>query len=153
MSTRVIVGYCGVCCNHCGMHMRIPGMASDLRRFIEAYGYGEWIGKVTQDFDFDNFLKGLKWFANSSCPGCLEGGGMSSCDVRACCLERRLSNCYFCEEFSRCERLRYQKETYRIEEHYARINQVGYEKWLREQEKNIEEKFDNIEYLGKRGSI
>ena len=48
-----------------------------------------------------------------------------------------------------CEKLSYQKETYQIGEHYERINQVGYESWLREQEKKIDEKFDNIEYLRK----
>jgi len=131
------------------MLTRIPEMASELERFIDAYGYGEWIANVTKDFDFKNFMKGLSWFINSSCPGCPEGGGMPRCDVRACCLKKKIENCYSCEDFSMCEKLSYQKGKYQIGEHYERINQVGYESWLREQEKKIDEKFDNIEYLRK----
>lgn len=125
-------------------------MAIELRRFIKAYRYGEWIHNVTQDFDFNNLIKGLNWFAKSGCPNCLKGGGMPRCDVRVCCLKRKLKNCYFCEEFSRCEKLDYQKETYQIEKHFEKIRQLGYEDWLRKQEKKTEENFDNIEYLIKR---
>jgi len=132
------------------MHIRIPRMAMELKRFIEAYGYGEWIHFITRDFDFQQFMKGLNWFTNSSCPSCLKGGGMPRCDVRVCCLKKKLKNCYFCEEFSKCEKLNYQKETYHIEKHYERMKQIGYENWLREQERKIEENFDNIEYLDKR---
>ncbi|MBO3797377.1 MAG: DUF3795 domain-containing protein [Thermoproteota archaeon] len=146
----VIIGFCGVCCNHCGMRERIPEMARNLKRFIDAYGYAEWIRNVARGFDFDDLMKGLDWFANSGCPGCLKGGGMPRCEVRACCLQRGLNNCYFCEEFSGCEKLGYQKETYRIEENYERIRQVGYVKWLREQERKTEENYDNIQYLEKR---
>lgn len=125
-------------------------MAKDLKRFIDAYGYAEWIHKLTQDFNFDNLMKGLNWFAKSSCPNCLKGGGMPRCQVRICCLRNKLENCYFCEEFSGCDKLSYQKETYRIGENYERIKQVGYANWLREQEKKTKEKYDNIEYLEKR---
>jgi len=146
------MGYCGVCCNHCGMHKRIPEMAVELKRFIDAYGYGEWIHNITQDFDFNNLIKGLNWFTKSGCPDCLKGGGMPKCNVRVCCRKKKLENCYFCEEFLKCQKLNYQKETYHIEKHYERIKQIGYEKWLREQEKKIKENFDNIEYLSKRRS-
>jgi len=148
MGMGVIIGYCGVCCDHCGMRTRIPEMAEELKRHIEAYGYGEWIHNVTQDFDFDNLMKGLNWFANSSCSGCFEGGGMPRCAVRACCLRKKLRNCYFCEGFPNCEKLTYQKETYQITKHYERIKQIGYENWLTEQEKKTKN-FDNIEYLRK----
>jgi len=150
LSAGLVIGYCGVCCNHCGMQARIPEMAVELKRFIEAYGYGEWIQTITRDFDFNNLMKGLNWFANSSCPSCLKGGGMPRCEVKVCCLQKKLKNCYFCEEFSRCAKLSYQKETYRVEKHYGRIRQIGYESWLGEQEEKIKENFDNIEYLEKR---
>jgi hypothetical protein len=45
---------------------------------------------VTKDFEFENFMKGLNWFANSSCVGCLQGGGMPKCEVRNCCKEKGL---------------------------------------------------------------
>lgn len=146
----MLLGYCGVCCDHCGMRTRIPEISKNLKRFIDAYGYAEWIHNITQDFNFGNLMKGLNWFANSSCLGCLKGGGMPHCDVKVCCLGKKLENCYFCEDFSSCERLSYQKETYSIGENYERIKQISYANWLREQEKKTNENFDNIKYLEKR---
>lgn len=142
-----MISYCGVCCNHCGMRSRISGMAKELQRFVGAYRYGEWIAHVTQEFDFHNLMKGLNWFANSGCRGCLEGGGMPNCAVRNCCKEKKLQNCYSCQDFLKCEKLAYQRQTYRIEESYQRIKQVGYERWLKEQEEKAREGFDNIHFL------
>jgi hypothetical protein len=125
-------------------------MAKELKRFVEAYRYGEWIAYITQDFDFQNFMKGVEWFANSGCPGCLQGHGMPNCDVRNCCKEKGLKNCYFCQDFLKCTKLSYQKETYKINENYRRIKQLSYEKWLKEQEEKLKEDFDNIYFLGKK---
>jgi len=152
LSKDVIISYCGVCCNHCGMQTRISTIAEELKRFIHAYKYGEWIGYVTQDFEFENFMKGLNWFANSSCNGCIQGGGMPACEVRNCCKEKGFKNCYFCDDFLKCGKLDYQRETYKINENYERIKQVGYENWLKEQEKKSKANFDNIWFLEKRTS-
>ena len=150
MSTvNVVIGYCGVCCDHCAMSTRIPEMAAELMRYITAYGYREWIHNVTREFEFNNLLKGLEWFANSSCQGCKGAGGMPGCEVRVCCSGKKLANCYFCDIFPLCEKLNYQKETYHLEEHFEKIKRLGYDIWLREQEKKIEENFDNIAYLEK----
>ena len=72
---------------------------------------------------------------------------MPVCEVRNCCMEKGVSNCFSCKEFVKCERLRYQKETYRIGDSYARIMQVGYADWLKEQEHKTKEGFDNIRFL------
>lgn len=153
MSRSVLIGYCGVCCSHCGMQVRVPKMAKELRRFVEAYGYGEWIEHITRDFDFENFTEGLQWFANSNCPGCLQGGGMPNCEVKNCCIEKGLKNCYFCKEFLNCEKLSYQKETYKIDENHRRIKHIGYENWLEEQEEKLRQNFDNIHFLKNRKII
>jgi hypothetical protein len=150
VSTKTVVSYCGVSCNHCGMQTRISKMAGELKRFIGAYGYGEWISNITQDFDFNNMMKGLDWFAGSTCPNCLNGGGMPRCEIRTCCLQKKLTNCYFCQKFSGCAKLNYQKETYQIEKHYEKVRQTGYENWLNEQKEKTKENFDNIEYLEKK---
>jgi len=150
MGESVQIGYCGVCCSHCGMLLRIPKMAKEFKRYVQAYRYGEWIEHVTRDFEFPNFMKGLEWFAKSTCKGCIQGGGMPMCEVRNCCKERKLRNCYFCEHFAKCTKLGYQKETYNIQENHERIEQVGYEEWLREQEKKLMRNFDNIHFLEKR---
>jgi hypothetical protein len=127
-------------------------MAEELKRFIHAYKYGEWVGHVTQEFEFENFMKGLNWFAKSNCSGCIQGGGMPTCEVRNCCKEKGFNNCYFCNDFLKCEKLGYQRETYKINENHERIKQVGYENWLKEQEKKSEANFDNIWFLEKRAS-
>lgn len=150
MNQKIVIGYCGVCCSHCAMQTRIPRMVKELRRFIEAYRYGEWIGYVTQDFTFENFMKGLNWFANSGCLGCLSGGGMPNCEVRNCCKERDLSNCYFCEDFLKCKKLAYQRETYKINENYEKIKRSGYENWVNNQNEKQKEGFDNIWFLEKK---
>jgi hypothetical protein len=122
-------------------------MAKELKKFIRAYRYGDWIQHITQDFEFGNFMKGLDWFANSCCNGCFEGGGMPNCEVRTCCLEKGLRNCYFCQDFEKCEKLSYQKTTYKISDSYIRINQIGYENWLKEQNEKVRKGFDNIRFL------
>jgi hypothetical protein len=132
------------------MQKRIPKMAEELKRFVQAYKYGGWIAYVTRDFEFENFMKGLSWFAGSECKGCFQGGGMRNCEVRECCKTKGLANCYFCEDFSDCRKLDYQKETYLVNENYARIRQIGYEEWLKEQEGKVKAGFDNICFLEKR---
>jgi hypothetical protein len=67
-------------------------------------------------------------------------------------VKKGVNNCYFCNDFLKCEKLDYQRETYRINENYERIKQVGYENWLKEQEKKSEANFDNIWFLEKRTS-
>lgn len=112
-----------------------------------------WLWRVdsalTQDFEFQNFMKGLEWFANSGCIGCLRGGGMPNCEVRNCCTGKGLKNCYSCKDFVDCKKLSYQKETYKVDESYGRIKRIGYEKWLKEQEEKLKEDFDNIYFLEK----
>jgi len=134
------------------MQARVPRMARELERFVQAYKYGEWIGFVTQSFEFKNFVEGLNWFANSGCRGCFQGGGMPNCEVRNCCKKKGLKNCYSCSDFQECKKLDYQKETYRISENLVRINQIGYESWLREQEEKLKMGFDNIDFLEKKKS-
>jgi len=122
-------------------------MAEELKRLVQAYKYGDWIQHITQDFEFGNFMKGLNWFANSGCNGCLQGGGMPNCEIRTCCKEKGLRNCYFCRDFEECEKLGYQKATYKINDSYIRINQIGYENWLKEQKEKASKGFDNIHFL------
>lgn len=134
------------------MKTRIPEMAGEFKRFVQAYKYGEWISYITQDFDFENFMKGLNWFVNSSCLDCLKGGGMPTCEIRNCCKQKSNEKCYFCKDFPKCNKLGYQRETYKINENYERIRQIGYQRWLGEQDKKSKTDFDNIWYLEKKKS-
>ncbi len=42
------------------MRERIPRMAIEMKRFIDAYRYAEWIDNVSSSFDFGNFAVGLE---------------------------------------------------------------------------------------------
>jgi len=134
------------------MQARVPKMAKELKRFVQAYKYGEWIAYISREFEFENFMKGLNWFADSGCIGCLQGGGMPTCEVRNCCKAKDLKNCYLCRDFLECEKLTYQRETYRIDENFTRIKQIGYENWLKEQEEKLKADFDNICFLEKKNT-
>jgi hypothetical protein len=129
------------------MHLRIPKMAEELKRFVQAYKYGDWIQHITQDFEFENFMKGLNWSANSCCNSCLQGGGMPNCEVRTCCTEKSLRNCYFCQDFEKCEELGYQKATYKVNDSYIRIDRMSYQNWLKEQNEKVRKGLDNIHFL------
>jgi hypothetical protein len=37
-----------------------------------------------------------------------------------------------------------------VKRHFERIERIGYENWLREQGKKIDQNFDNIKYLEKK---
>jgi hypothetical protein len=131
------------------MQVRVPKMASELKRFVEAYRYSDWIAHVTREFDFHDFMKGLARFGKWRCIGCAQGGGMPVCEVRECCRAKDFENCYSCGGFDDCGKLLYQKETYKIDQSHARIRQVGYEEWLNEQKK-LQSGFDNIWFLEKK---
>jgi hypothetical protein len=91
------------------MQVYIPKMAEELKRFVQAHGYGEWIEHVTQDFDFENLMKGLEWFANSGCLGCIQGGGMPNCKVRNYCIEKGLEKLLFLRRFSKVRKTQLSK--------------------------------------------
>jgi hypothetical protein len=72
---------------------------------------------------------------------------MPNCEVRTCCREKGLRNCYFCQNFEKCKKLGYQKTTYKIKDNYARIKRIGYQNWLKEQDEKARKGFDNIHFL------
>jgi len=65
--------------------------------------------------------------------------------------EKEIEKLLLLSRIFKVKKLSYQKETYQVEKHFEKIRQIGYEDWLREQEKKIKENFDYIEYLEKRG--
>jgi len=72
---------------------------------------------------------------------------MPKCEVRDCCSQKKLQNCYHCSQFTSCNKVLYQKQNYRIGDQCAQISQTGYDKWLQEQRRKTRSGFDNIEYL------
>ena len=65
---RAICGvYCGQCPNGNG---RVKYAAGELKRLVDTTRYG-WLEEVVDSFSFEEFRKGLEWFASNRCPSCL----------------------------------------------------------------------------------
>jgi len=85
-------------------------MAKNLLYYVERSGSLRLIAEVQNGFNYDEFVKGLKWLASQDkpCKGCRSGGGWSwwpDCPVRDCVIQKELDFCYQCSDFP-CEKLK-----------------------------------------------
>lgn len=129
------IGYCGIPCGYCAIgNGEIAKTAEKLTKFVEEYGFEQWIEDSTKDFKFSEFKKGLEWFFQCSCLGCKEGGGIPDCEVRNCAKEKNVEICSFCNEFP-CELLsKFQEQMVPgIIEILTQIKEKGIDRWLSEQ--------------------
>lgn len=91
-----------------------------------------WLKENEDSFDYDNFLKGLDWFMDSTCPGC-RGSEETWCVLKKCSkiLDDVVYNCLLCEEFSECTFTEYQRNRYsHLFEHIEYITREGFEAFL-----------------------
>jgi len=108
-------------------------MAAELKRLVDTVRY-YWVNYAVKSFKFDEFRRGLEWFAAAQCPGCLSGGG-APCENRKCVQEKKLESCLLCLEYLTCARTEYQREWYPfVVENYERVKQVGFQKHLEKEE-------------------
>ena len=96
------IGYCGIWCGSCAVaNGQLRELAKRQEEIIKNYSVEQWGPK---DFDFKEFMKGLKSIQNMSlCPGCLKGGGRDDCEIRACASAKKLSDCSECDNPEECE--------------------------------------------------
>lgn len=96
------IGYCGIWCGSCAVaNGKLRELAKRQEEIIKNYSVEQWGPK---DFDFKEFMKGLKSIQNMSlCPGCLKGGGRDDCEIRACASAKKLSDCSECDNPEQCE--------------------------------------------------
>jgi len=74
-------GICGVYCGQCPSgNGRVKVIAGELKRLVDTVRY-DWVGHVVKSFKFEEFRKGLEWFADAQCAMCLNGGG-APCENR-----------------------------------------------------------------------
>lgn len=98
---------CALCDYHRG---GLVEAAKKLLTRVEWRGSLKLIADYAGAYDFDEFLKGLRWLASREepCRGCRFGGGWSwwpDCPVRDCVLEKGIDFCHQCGKFP-CKRLR-----------------------------------------------
>jgi hypothetical protein len=138
-----LVGCCGIYCGACfayrgtirqkAVELRDVLNKEKFRKIVTAFG---WMGNYSEFSKFLSHLKSLK------CEGCGAGGGNPWCNIRKCCQKKVFISCAECSEFS-CKKLdwmirRYNKWNLR---NLERIREIGIEKWLKEQEKEVNEGF------------
>jgi len=132
---RKLITYCGAFCGSCtGYRGRIGAMvAKDLREIIAPYA--EWVPQYEKiNFNFEDFLKGLDYFADETsgayCKVACKDGGGAPCKVKPCAQERGVEICYECEEFP-CEHFSWILERYpeRLED-CKRYRELGLDAWL-----------------------
>lgn len=143
-------GMCGVYCGQCpNGNGRVKMMAGELKRLVDTTRYN-WVNSVVKSFKFEEFRKGLEWFADEQCPMCLQGGG-APCENRKCAPRKKLESCLLCNDYLTCKSTEYQREWYPfVVDNHARVRQVGFEKYLKEEEELAKAGVDLMGHLERR---
>jgi hypothetical protein len=143
-------GVCGVYCGQCpNGNGRVRFTAGELKRLVDTVRYG-WVEDVVKSFSFIEFRKGLEWFSQAQCRGCLAGDG-APCENRSCASEKGLKSCLLCESYLKCPKTAYQREWYPfVTENYERVKRVGFETYLREEEERARAGVDLMGHLERR---
>ena len=143
-------GICGVCCGQCpNGNGRVKVMAGELKRLVDTVRYN-WVKDVTKAFDFDEFRKGLEWFALGQCPMCINGGG-APCENKKCAPKKGLQSCLLCDDYLTCKNTEYQRDVYPfVVENFSRVKQVGFQKYLEEEEERTRAGIDMMGHLERR---
>ena len=95
------LAYCGLWCGSCLVgNGTVNERAQKCRKAIIDYGVHEW---GPSEVDYKALLKGLAVVgAMTPCRGCLKGGGRTDCEIRACAVSKRVSECVDCKESKGC---------------------------------------------------
>jgi transcription elongation factor Elf1 len=143
-------GICGVYCGQCpNGNGRVKFSAGELRRLVDTVRY-EWLNYVEKSFSFDEFRKGLEWFANAQCPMCLNGGG-APCENKKCAKTKGLESCLLCDDYLACRHTEYHRDFYPfVVDNYRRVKEVGFKKHLEEEEERAKAGVDMVGHLERR---
>jgi hypothetical protein len=103
-SVKDQIGCCGIWCGSCvAGNGVLQELTKRYNKIIEDYSLEQW---APEDFDFKEFVKGLKSIQNMPlCPGCLKGGGRDDCEIRACAQGKVLADCSECDRPDKCENI------------------------------------------------
>ena len=139
-NAKELVGYCGIFCGGSALYKGrvMAGVANDLKELIEAHTFTQdWLSKFFGiDFSFEEFRKGLDYFANknSNCypkVPCKRGCG-EPCKIKDCAKNRGIEICFECSEFPCKHFSRFEeKERLDIVKEYEKFKKLGMEEWLK----------------------
>jgi len=91
------IGACGIWCGSCAVGNGSLRLASQrYLDVLEAHGIQHW---APPELDYRALSDGLSIVSDmAACPGCRQGGGRDSCEMKACSATRGLSECSECDE-------------------------------------------------------
>ncbi len=146
MTDQDLVTYCGLYGGACARWCEYPyfrDLAKALLEWLDAQGYQHWMPGYAREFKYDEFRKGLAFFAADDswivCHECCRGGGGNpECAIRKCCREKGLDLCQDCSEFP-CETARTFRWTVAAKE---AMDRLGKEEWLRREVLKAREGFE-----------
>jgi hypothetical protein len=143
-------GVCGVYCGQCpNGNGRVRFTAGELKRLVDTVRY-DWMDEVVKSFSFMEFRRGLEWFSQAQCRGCLAGDG-APCKNRPCAQGKGLRSCLLCDSYMTCQDTVYQREWYPfVAENHERVKQVGFERYLEEEEERARAGVDLMGHLDRR---
>ena len=140
MTLNQKLGRCGAYCGQCrAFNAEVEDLATKFKKWvIQDYS---WLKDVENSFDYDNFIQGLDWFKNSTCPGCRESTE-GWCEVKKCdkIQQNTIDNCLICDDFAKCPYTDYQRNRYSyLFNSIDYIGKAGFEKFLEEEERKAKE--------------
>jgi hypothetical protein len=157
-SEQHLIAPCGIYCGACDLFLgKSRNLAKEMYRILNGFNMAD-VGPLAMGIerervvDFLNILQ--QWSQGSKCPGCLPGGGIPSCPIKACAQQRWFLTCAECERMP-CNRLeegpspeaamalelvtrRYSNWNIR---NLERIREVGYRRFVDEMQEKVRNGF------------
>jgi hypothetical protein len=146
MAEQDLVTYCGVYGGTCARWHEYPhfrNLARTLLEWVDAQGYQHWMPDNVKDFSYDEFRKGLAFFAADDswivCHKCCRAGDANpECGIRNCCREKGLDLCQDCPDFP-CEIARASRWAMAAKEE---MDGLGREQWSISQVRKARDGFE-----------
>ena len=89
--------YCGLCCEHCAVKVKVEPAAKVLYDEMRLAGFEEVIAFIPGGERFWPFLKGMA--DDGMCISCRDGGGNPGCALRICAKEKNVEMCALCDDY------------------------------------------------------
>jgi len=137
-----LVIYCGLYCGLCAQRRRIPQQASQLQQTLHEEEFDDFFQYVPEMREkFPAFWQILQKLVEMDCT-CRTGiGGPPDCEIRSCARKKHIEVCPLCEEYP-CKHVKALAERYpTLIQDGKRLQEVGLEKWVEEQEWRVRRGF------------
>lgn len=147
MNAEDMITYCGGFCGTCARspsYTAFREAAALLAELIDAHGFHHWMPDTVTEFKYNEFRKGLDFFADPDswlvCKNaCKESKGGPPFCVRECGRQHKVDICFECSEFP-CDNVKPFEGIVEKAEEYKRL---GREKWLQQHVEKAAQGFES----------